>query len=43
MADKEKFSQIVKEGYSFKGESFKIGSAMLDGEVISGADVVDPI
>ncbi len=42
MSDQEKFLQAVKEGYSFKGESMKIGCAMLDGTVISGADVFIP-
>jgi DNA helicase HerA-like ATPase len=42
MADRAKFSDAVKNGYSFKGESFKIGCAMLDGEVVSGADVMIP-
>jgi DNA helicase HerA-like ATPase len=43
MADNEKFLQAVKQGYSFKGESFKIGCAMLDGTVVSGADVLIPM
>jgi DNA helicase HerA-like ATPase len=43
MADKEKFLQIVKDGYTFKGESFRVGSAMLDGEVVSGANIVIPL
>jgi DNA helicase HerA-like ATPase len=42
MADHAKFLEVVKAGYSFKGESFKIGCAMLDGEVVSGADVSIP-
>jgi uncharacterized protein len=43
MADNEKFLQTVKDGYTFKGESFKIGCAMLDGNVVSGADVLIPM
>ena len=39
MADKEKFLQTVKEGYTFKGESFRIGAAVIDKEVVAGADV----
>lgn len=39
MADKAKFLQIVKDGYSFKGKSFKIGCAMLDDNVVVGADI----
>ena len=42
MADANKFLQVVKDGYSFKGESLKIGCAMLDGKVVSGADVIIP-
>jgi DNA helicase HerA-like ATPase len=42
MADQAKFLETVKAGYTFKGESFKIGCAMLDGEVVSGADVMIP-
>lgn len=43
MAEQEKFLQSVKDGYSFKGESFKIGCAMLDGAVVGGADVLIPM
>jgi len=39
MANKEAFLQLVKEAYTFKGESIKIGRAVLDGEVIEGADI----
>jgi len=42
MSDSSKFLQAVKSGYTFKGESFKMGCAMLDGEVVSGADVFIP-
>ena len=42
MADSKKFLDIVNSGYTFKGESFKIGCAMLDGAVVSGADVLIP-
>jgi DNA helicase HerA-like ATPase len=41
-ADKAKFLDTVKAGYTFKGENFKLGCAMLDGEVVSGADVLIP-
>lgn len=41
-ADKAKFLETVKSGYTFKGENFKIGCAMLNGEVVSGADVWIP-
>ena len=43
MADKESFLQLVKDGYSFKGESFRIGTAVINGEVVPGADVLVPL
>ena len=43
MADKAKFSEAIKTGYSFKGESCKIGCAVLDGEVVSDAAVLLPL
>ena len=43
MADNANFLELVKTGYSFKGECFKIGAAMLDGTVVSGADVLIPL
>ncbi len=42
MSNSAKFLEVVNAGYTFKGESFKIGSAMLDGQVIPGADVLIP-
>lgn len=42
MADSTKFLETVKAGYTFKGESFKIGCAMLNGEVVPGTDVLLP-
>ncbi|HQZ75664.1 MAG TPA: DUF853 family protein [Chitinophagaceae bacterium] len=42
MADSTKFLEVVKAGYTFKGEAFKIGCAMLDGHVVTGADVLLP-
>lgn len=42
MADKTAFSDAVKAGYTFKGEAARIGTAMLDGEVVTGADVFLP-
>ena len=35
--------ETVKAGYTFKGENVKLGCAMLDGNVISGADVFLPL
>ena len=43
MADKTKFIEAVKTGYTFKGEAYKVGCAVLDGEVVSGADVLIPL
>src|SRR6187431_855283 len=43
MADKSKFSEAIQAGYSFKGESYKIGCGVLDGEVVSDAAVLLPL
>jgi len=43
MHDNSKFPDTVKTGYTFKGECFKIGAAMLDGAVVPGADVLIPL
>jgi len=43
MAKKDDFVQAVKSEYTFKGESVKIGAAMLDGEVIPDAVVSLPL
>lgn len=43
MADQAKFLEAVTTGYTFKGECFKIGGAMLDGAVVTGADVLIPL
>ena len=43
MADKDAFVQLVQQGYSFKGEHFRIGTAMLGGEVLTGSDVLLPL
>jgi len=42
MSDQAKFTEAIKAGYTFKGESAKIGVAMLDGAVVPGADIVLP-
>lgn len=42
MADASKFLESIQAGYTFKGESYKIGRAMLDGSVIEGADIFLP-
>jgi len=43
MANNEEFLQSIKDGYSFKGESIKIGRGVLDGQVIKDADVFLPL
>jgi DNA helicase HerA-like ATPase len=43
MADKDAFVQLVQQGYSFKGEHFRIGTAMLGGEILTGSDVLLPL
>ncbi|WP_343668880.1 helicase HerA-like domain-containing protein [Chitinophaga sp.] len=43
MAEKEAFLSQIQSGYTFKGERFKLGCAMLNGEVVSGADVFLPL
>src|SRR5690606_8430307 len=39
MPDKTAFIQTVNAGYSFKGENFTLGAAILNGEVLSEAPV----
>src|SRR6188768_488331 len=43
MANQEQFLQAVKEGYSFKSETIKIGRAVLDGKPVEDADVSLPL
>jgi len=43
MANKEAFIQAINNGYTFKGESVKIGAAMLDGEVVAEAGINLPL
>lgn len=43
MPDKDLFIRKIKEGYTFKGDSIKIGAAMLDGEVIPEAEIFLPL
>ncbi|GAB3006391.1 DUF853 family protein [Niabella terrae] len=42
MGDAAKFLETVKAGYSFKGDAYQLGRAMLDGKVVEGADVFLP-
>lgn len=43
MSQQETFKQYINNGYTFKGEHFKLGCAMLNGEVVTGADVFLPL
>ncbi len=43
MRNKDAFVQLVKENYTFKGESFRIGTAVLNGEVLTGTDAYIPL
>ena len=43
MSNKEAFIQAIKNGYTFKGESVKIGAAVLDGEVVPDAGIYLPL
>ncbi len=43
MPNKEAFIQAINNGYTFKGESVKIGAAVLDGEVVADAAVNLPL
>ncbi len=43
MPGKEAFIQAIKDGYTFKGESVKIGCAVLDGEVVAEAGINLPL
>lgn len=43
MANNDAFLKAVKDGYIFKGDAVKIGVGMLDGAVVTGADVFLPL
>src|SRR6476659_5019661 len=43
MASSEQFIAAISNGYSFKGETFKIGRGVLDGKVTEGVDVFLPL
>jgi uncharacterized protein len=43
MADKASFKEIVDQGYTFKGDHFDLGIAMLDKEVVEGTIVRLPL
>ncbi len=40
---REKFTEDINAGYTFKGSSFLLGSAMLNGEVVTDAKVKVPL
>jgi len=43
MPDTNTFSEAIKTGYTFKGESVQIGAAMLNGEVVKEAGIFLPL
>ncbi len=43
MADKNVFIEAIKGGYSFKGESVQVGTAVLDGEPVPEAGIFLPL
>ena len=43
MANNDTFIQTIKNGYTFQGETIKIGAAILDGEVIPEAEIFLPL
>ncbi|MEO6252776.1 MAG: helicase HerA-like domain-containing protein [Ferruginibacter sp.] len=43
MANKEAFIEAINKGYTFKGESVKLGAAVLDGEVVAEAGIYLPL
>src|SRR3970040_2210802 len=43
MGKKENFIKVISEGYTSKGESIILGSAILDGQVVGEAHVKIPL
>lgn len=43
MPDQSTFSQLINSAYTFKGESFRIGTAMLNGEVVPDSAISLPL
>jgi uncharacterized protein len=43
MSKQEQFLDLISQGYSVKGESIEIGTALLDGQVVKGATVRIPL
>jgi len=43
MATAEQFLQAIQQGYTFKGESFRLGVGVYDKQVVKGAEVLLPL
>lgn len=43
MKDIPSFLETIRQGYSFKGESIRLGVGMLDGGIVPGAEVLIPM
>ncbi len=43
MANNQQFLSAILDGYNFKGEKVKMGAAMLNGEVVEGAEIFIPL
>ena len=43
MANKDSFVKLITDSYNFKGERFKIGTAVLEGMPITGTDIFLPL
>jgi len=43
MPDQDQFIEAIQKGYTFKGSSLRLGSAMLDGHVLKEAEVNVPL
>jgi len=43
MPDPKIFTDLVNQEYTFKGESFRVGCAMLDGQALTGVNVMIPL
>jgi DNA helicase HerA-like ATPase len=43
MPDNKKFIETINDGYTFKGDAAMLGVAMLDGEAVTGANIMLPL
>lgn len=43
MSSQDQLLQTIQSGYTFKGEKVKLGNAILNGNVVSGADIYLPL